>query len=173
MMKKIFLALLVLYFGVSAIYAQQTETSLAKQRWQGEWQGVAGSDLITLYIIQAVHPAEKEFKEEVIGLYGWHSIKQKGVVVESSIENSSDQWNDRVTITSRYKHLSDSIYLVIKDITRNNLLGAYMILINENEAILKTWMKENWRNDGKEYPDGQTFPKEIRLVRISTIIKSI
>lgn len=165
-MKKILLTLLYCCLTIVASYAQESKVSTAVQRWQGMWKGVADGDTTTLYLIQTVGPAEQDLKDKnFIGIYGWHSIKQKGRVIESSIDNVSNKWNDKVTVTAGYKHLSDSLHLIINDLTRNMLLGADMILLNENEAILKTWMKETWRNDNKVYPSGQTFPQEIRLFR--------
>ena len=165
-MNKIILILIVLCILNFNGYSQKKDLQLAIKKWEGLWKGLSGNDSLNLYIIQTVGPAEIDIKDKnYIGLYGWHSIKSKSKVIESSIESSSKTWNSKVTITGGYKHLSDSVHFVIQDLTRNMLLGSYLILINENEAILRTWMKETWRLDGRKYPEGQSFPKEIYLIR--------
>ena len=165
-MKKIISTLIVIYACNLSGYSQQNDMDLATKKWEGLWKGLNGNDSLTLHIIQALGPAEKDLKDKnFVGMYGWHAIKRYSEIIESSLSDGSFKWNDSCTITGALNGTSDTLHLVIKDITRNRLLGAYLILQRDNVAILQTWLKETWRLDGKKYPEGQSFPKEIRLTK--------
>jgi hypothetical protein len=166
-MKKICLMLIVFSLYNLSAHSQESDLQSSINKWKGLWKGLSGNDSISLHIIQTVGPAEKDVynNRNFVGMYGWHAIKKDAVITESSLPHVSDTWNESCTITGALSGISDTLHLVIKDLTRNRLLGAYLILKKDETAVLQTWMKETFRADGKTYPEGQSFPKEISLVR--------
>lgn len=165
-MKHLIIIITIIFISFCNVYCQETEIQSAVNKWQGIWKGKHGNDSVILHIIQTVSPAEKDIKiNNYIGMYGWHTIKSKKEIIESSQTFTSTKWNENCTITGALNGTSDTLHLVVKDITRNRLLGAYLISKKDNVTVLKTWLKETWRNDDKVYPEGQTFPREIVLIR--------
>lgn len=165
-MKKIISILILFCVYNFNVYSQTKDQNPVIQKWEGLWKGQYRNDSITLHIIHAISPAEKDIKDkDYIGIYGWHIVKKDSEVVESSLSYISVDWNDSCTITGAINGTSDTLHLVIKDITRNRLLEAYLISQKDNLAILQTWIKETWRVDGIKYPEGQSFPKKIWLTK--------
>lgn len=174
-MKRIFILIITVMALMPKTHSQVPDEYLkdAIKKWQGVWQGVNGKDTLTFYIIQSSHPGEKMLKDNnYVGLYGWHKIIQKSKIIESTLEYSGNSWNDKCSLTGSYKKTDNKLSVVLNDITRNRLVGGDLVLLDENKAILKTWLKEVWRKNNEKYPTGQTFPKEIKLQRISTAIMS-
>jgi hypothetical protein len=82
-------------------------------------------DSLVFQLINTTGPVEKEIKKpDYLGIYGWHTIKNRAHIVESSKQYADTVWYNYCTITSAYMNVADSLYLVIKDITRNRLLGG-------------------------------------------------
>jgi hypothetical protein len=171
MNKLFFISIFFTVSTTSACQVSQKTLNEAKSTWQGIWQGVNGKDTITIYITHTKHPKET-FSERrtFVSLYGWHRIVQDGVVVENSSKSTNTSWNAESTVSCAYHGVDKNLSILVKDITRNRLLDGEMIFLKSNKAILKTQLKETYRNDDKVYPEGQTFPKEIKIIRISPTV---
>jgi hypothetical protein len=174
-MNRILILILVIYNLSAAAQPSKELAEEAKAKFAGKWIGLSGGDSLTIYLIQTVSKMEivspPKPVDTIALFYGWHQISRNMTVIESTLDSQASDLRNGFSVIGVYKKSNNKISLILKDLTRNISLEGEFQLFGQNKAILVTRLKEVWRNDDKRYQEGQTFPKEIQLIRQPIEIK--
>jgi hypothetical protein len=167
--KKSFLFLLLFLGSAKLTFAQPSNdlAKQAKQKFEGRWIGIIGTDTVTFVFVQQRTKIEDiNPVDSIVFLYGWHAIANDKGIVESSLDSISTELIKTCTVIASFKEKYKRLQLSVHDLTRERWLAGELVLISKDKAILTTKLKEVWRKGGKQYLDGQTFPMKIIMKKI-------
>lgn len=143
--------------------------AIAKEKLEGVWVSVSGTDSVVLYLLQAPYtPVDRlTITDSIVHLFGWHEIYKQGKLVESSAGFLSDTFTGNMTIGMVYEPGEKQPgFISLRDLTHNHDLTGNVVYLWPDRMHVTTYEKPVCIRTEPYYP-GQAFPKEMLFSRIS------